>query len=219
EDYSPTLKNNSKICYHIGEGKVHVEVANQAKYDDVDLVVCCTHGASGFEESYIGSNAYRIVMYGTCPIITVRPNYRFRLPSNIIVMPIDSSRDTRQKVTFTSKFARLLGAEIHVLGLHSSSLSSIRRKVNSYVAQIQEFLYAEGVNHKTIIKEVDNITKATVAYAESVDADLISIMTEQESSTWSFFLGTYAQQMITSSDIPVLSITPKLLVKESFTQT
>jgi nucleotide-binding universal stress UspA family protein len=155
-------------------------------------------------------------MYGTCPIITVRPNYRFRSPSHIIVMPIDSSRDTRQKATFTAKLAKIVNAEVHVLGLYSSGLSSIRRKVDSYVAQMENYFTDEGVKSSARIIEADNITTAPITYAESVDADLISIMTEQESATWSFLIGTYAQQMISSADIPVLSITPKLLIKEKF---
>ena len=216
-EYSPKLKEGSKMTYRIRSGKVHIEIANQAKYDDVDLVVCCTHGASGFEEHYIGSNAYRIVMYCKCPVITVRPNYRFGLPSNIFVLPIDSSRDTRQKVPVTCELARIVQAEIHILGVYSSKLSSIRRKVDTYVAQVERFITAEGVKHTTTFVESEkNITKTIIAYAESVDADMISIMTEQESSAWSFLLGSYAEQMIGSSEIPVLSTTPKTLSTASF---
>ncbi len=209
-EHASTLKN-TKLSYRIREGKVHVEVANQAKYDDVDLVVCGTHGASGFEEHYIGSNAYRIVMYCECPVVTVRPNYRYNSASNIFVMPIDSSAGTRQKVPFTCELARRFGAEIHILGLYSSKLSSLKRKVDNYVAQVEKYIIEEGIQTKTVFLEADNITKTSISYAESVDADLISIMTEQESSSFSFLLGTYAEQMIGSSGIPVLSVSPKVL--------
>jgi nucleotide-binding universal stress UspA family protein len=215
-DYFPKLKDGSKMSYRIREGKVHHEVVNQAKYDDVDLIACGTHGASGFEEHYIGSNAYRIVMYSKSPVITVRPNYRFRSSSHIFVLPIDSSTDTRQKVPFTCKLARMAKAEIHILGVYSSKLSSIKRKVDNYVAQVEKFITEEDVKFTTVFRDADNITKTAIAYAESVDADLISITTEQESSAWSFLLGTYAEQMIGSSEIPVLSITPKVLATTSF---
>ncbi len=211
-EYTPKLKN-AKLLYRIREGKVHTEVANQAKYDDVDMVICCTHGASGFEEHFIGSNAYRIVMYCDCPVITVRPNYRYRAPSHIFVLPIDSSTATRQKVTFTCRLAKIADAEIHILGLYSSKLSSLKRKVDNYVAQVEKYVQEEKIQHKTTFLEADNLTKTIASYAESVDADLIAIMTEQESSSWSFLLGTYAEQMIGTSAIPVLSVTPKILTK------
>ena len=215
-DYTPKLKNGSKMMYRICHGKVHLEIAEQAKRDEVDLVVCCTHGASGFEETYIGSNAYRIVMYSKHPIITVRPNYRFQVPSGIYILPLDSSFSTRQKVPFTCRLAKLTNSEIHVLGLYSSKIQSIRSKVDNYMAQVQRYLSAEKMKHTIEFREADNVTKATLAYAESVNADLVSIMTEQESTAWSFLLGTYAEQMLSTATMPVLSIKPKQVLKSSF---
>jgi nucleotide-binding universal stress UspA family protein len=215
EDYLPKLKEGSSMVYHVRQGKVHIEVANQAKHDDVDMVICSTHGASGFEETYIGSNAYRLVMYCEKPIITVPPNYRFQVPSGIFVLPIDSSTDTRQKVPFTCQLAKSTNSEIHVLGVQTSNEPSTQKKVDDYVAQVANYLSKEGVKNTVAFKSASNVTKATLAYAQSVDADLISIMTEQESTTWSLLLGTYAQQMLSSASMPVLAIRPKQLSKLS----
>jgi nucleotide-binding universal stress UspA family protein len=215
EDYSPKLKEGSRMDYHIRQGRVHLEVANQAKYDDVDMLVCSTHGASGFEEAYIGSNAYRLVMHCKKPIVTVRPNYRFQVPSKIFVMPIDSSPETRQKVPFTCELAKITGSEVHVLGVQTSNDQSTQSKVSAYVAQVANYLSREGVKATVAFKPAGNITKATIAYAQSVDADLISIMNEQESSSWSLLLGTYAQQMLSSASMPVLTNTSRKLMKLS----
>ncbi len=51
----------------------------------------------------------------------------------------------------------------------------------------------------------DNLTDITLEYSNSVDADLISIMTEQEKSVSNLLLGSYAHQMINKASIPVLS--------------
>jgi hypothetical protein len=42
-----------------------------------------------------------------------------------------------------------------------------------------------------------------------MDANLISIMTQQESSTANLWMGSYVQQTINRSPIPVLCIRPK----------
>jgi nucleotide-binding universal stress UspA family protein len=215
-DYSPKLKNGSKITHRICQGKVHLEIANQAKYSHADMVVCCTHGASGFEETFIGSNAYRIVMYCKCPVITVRPNYRFQAPSNIFVLPITYSFDTRQKVPFTSALAKIFNAEIHILGLHSQKNSSLNAKVNAYVAQTEALLKRVDVVTKTIFRESGNLAKTVSSYAEEVNADLVSIMTEQEGGSQGFLLGTYAQQLLSASSMPILSVSPKVLKRASF---
>jgi len=57
--------------------------------------------------------------------------------------------------------------------------------------------------------EADNITEATIEYAKKIDANLISIMTEQETKTSNLWLGPYASQMVNHSPIPVLSIHPE----------
>ena len=51
----------------------------------------------------------------------------------------------------------------------------------------------------------DNLTDMTLDYSRIIDADLISIMTEQEKSLSNLLLGSYAHQMINQAYIPVLS--------------
>jgi nucleotide-binding universal stress UspA family protein len=53
------------------------------------------------------------------------------------------------------------------------------------------------------------MAKALLNYAHKVNADMVSIMTQQEHDISEFFLGSLAQNIIFSFDIPVLTITPK----------
>ena len=77
---------------------------------------------------------------------------------------------------------------------------------------LEEINKENKIKYVTEIKESDNITRSTLDYSESVDAGLIVIMTEQETTTANLFLGPYAQQMINHSTIPVLSVRSKELV-------
>jgi nucleotide-binding universal stress UspA family protein len=212
EKYREQL-NPGKITYKIRKGKVHIEVANQAKYSDAMIVVAGTHGISGFEEFWIGSNAYRIVTYAPCPVITVRTGYNFRDNIERIVVPIDSSLETRQKLTFSTKIAAYFGAEIHVVSLYSTSIKAVRQKVDNYTQQVKKYLQEENVKFKIEAINAENITNSTINYAKEVDADIIAIMTEQELTTANLFLGAYAQQMVNHSPIPVLSIHAKEYIR------
>ena len=71
EKYKDKL-TKGKFDYKLRKGKVYVEVAKQAKNVKAELLICGTHGISGFEEFWIGSNAYKIVIHSSCPVITVR---------------------------------------------------------------------------------------------------------------------------------------------------
>ncbi len=206
--YAPTLKTG-EITYKIRKGKVHIEVANQAKYSDAMMVVAGTHGVTGFEEFWIGSNAYRIVTYAPCPVITIRNDFAFKKDIEKIVLPIDDTLETRQKVPFATKISKYFGSEIHVVPVHSTTIKAVRQKIDNYTLQVSKYMEEENVSFVVNATTAENITNGTIDYAKSINADLIVIMTEQEMTTANLFLGAFAQQMVNHSPIPVLNIHAK----------
>ena len=202
-----------EITYKIRKGKVHIEVANQAKYSDAMLVIAGTHGVSGFEEFWIGSNAYRIVTYAPCPVITVRTDFDFQKDIKKIVVPIDSSLETRQKLPFSTKIAAYFNSEIHIVSLYSTTIKAVRQKVDNYTLQVKKYLQEENVNFIVEAIDAENVTNSIINYAKEIDADIIAIMTEQELTTANLFLGAYAQQMVNHSPIPVLNIHAKEYIR------
>jgi len=209
--YSKKLKG--KIDYKIRTGKVYQEISNQAKYSDANLIVAGTHGTSGFQAFWIGSNANRIVSIAPCPVITIRAGFKCMKKGVIqkIVLPIDSTKETREKVSHALRLAMYFGSEVHVLALHTTSIKTIHHKVESYANQVRKFIEDNnsGINIVTKSIKTDNISAATLKYVEEVNADMIAIMTEQETSTANIILGPYAQQMVNLSPVPVLSVHPK----------
>ncbi len=206
EKHQKDLKNG-KLEYKIRDGKVHVEVTNQAKYSDVSLIVLGTHGVSGYEEHFIGSNARRIVTSAPCPVLTIRKDYCHTKKIERIVLPIDTTNRSRQKVPFTTEIAKTFNAEIHVVG--TASANAEKKVVNKYTDQALKYISDRKV--KTVLHNTSKKASDLIAYAQNVDANIISIMTEQEPSTLSILLGAAAEQVVTHSPIPVLSIHPKEL--------
>jgi nucleotide-binding universal stress UspA family protein len=205
KEYSKKLNGN--IFYKLRKGKIYKEIANQAKYSDAYIIIAGSHGVSGFEAFWIGSNANKIVTYSPCPVLTIRVDFAIKKGIKKIVIPIDNTTTTRQKVPFTVELAKLFKSEVHILELQSSTLKSVRAKVNSYTKQVEDYLKKNDVKFKTIEIDTENITTATVNYAEENNADLIVIMTEQD--TANVWLGKYAQQMVNNSQVPVLTVHPK----------
>lgn len=205
--YQPKLKTG-KITFKLRKGKVYKEVANMAKYHDAYLVLAGAHGVSGFESFWIGSNANKIVANCECPVITIRDSFNVKKGLRKVVLPIDNSPSTRQKVPFAMEFAKCFCSEIHVLQLFSSNLKAIQAQVTSYSNQVVKYLQENDVKCVVETVKAENNTTATIKYAEEIGADLIIIMTEQESSG-NFILGPYAQQMVNNSPVPVMSVHPK----------
>lgn len=203
---------DSKIDFMIREGKVYKEIVNQATESEAWLIVAGTHGSSGFEEFWMGSNANRIVTASPCPVITIRSGVNVGRNLAKIVAPIDSSMETRQKIPYVSELAFMFDAEVHLLTLYTTTIEDVKRTIRSYTKQAADYLKEHKVKFVTVEMDSENISTSAIEYAQSIDANLIAIMTEQEKSAANLWLGPYAQQMVHHSPIPVLSIHPKELL-------
>ena len=212
EEYSPEL-GSGKMTYKIREGKVYKEIIHEAEDINADLIIVGTHGSSGFEEFWIGSNANKIVSATNKPIITIRGGVDIKRSLNRIVLPLDSTVETRQKLPFACALAKVCGAEMFVLSVYTTKVSQVRYRIDTYTDQVIEYLEDEGVKYTRDAIDADNLTKSTIGYAERVEANLIAIMTEQERTATNLWLGPYAQQMVNHSPFPVLSIHPKDLIR------
>jgi nucleotide-binding universal stress UspA family protein len=202
--YKEKVNLNFTLKYVIKEGKIFNEIADQAdKYEDV-LTVLSTHGTSGFEELFIGGNAYKITSHSRNPVITIR---RSKIPPNIdnIVLPLDITYQTREKVPYTTDLAKLFGSKIHLITIRLSNLKSIEKNLHQYAEQVALYLDSNKIPFTVEHLHGGNLTDLTLDYSWSVGADLISIMTEQEKSASNLLLGNFAHQMINKAFIPVLS--------------
>jgi len=197
-----------ELNYQIRKGKVYKEICAVADEIDAFLIVIGTHGSTGFEEFWIGSNANRVVSTSRKPIITIRAGVNIDKGLRKIVMPFDSTKVTRQKLPMTALLAKFFNAEVHILGMYTSKLDDIRYRIRNYVEQAKDYLKENDILYKEEFIETDHITEATIEYANKINANLISIMTEQETKTSNLWLGPYASQMVNHSPVPVLSIHP-----------
>ncbi len=207
EQYTPKLKNDSRLRYITKRGKIYREIVSQAQSYKDSVIIATTHGASGFEEFFIGSNVYKIVTATRRPVITIRK----KCPDAIkrIVLPIEIKGDSRQKVPYTAELAQFFKAKINIVGIHTSKNKRTRERVKAYCRQVSGYLHDKVEN---TVDEVhgDNTAELVVNYANTVRADLISIMTEQSSSI-NLILGNTAHMLLNKSDIPVLCISPREL--------
>ena len=123
------------------------------------------------------------------------------------MVPIDSSMETRQKLPYAAKIAKLFNSKVRILGLYTSE--SIITVVDKYIEQVEKYLVNLEIPYTIEKTACENITTATLEYSDSIKADMVVIMTEQEKSFSNLMIGSYAQQMIHHSMIPVLTIHPE----------
>ena len=191
------------------EGTICEEIIAAAEAEKVDLIVMGTHGTSGLSEMFLGSNANKVVTLSACPVLTVQSSAE-RIGFSNLLLPIDNSPHSRQKVNTAIYLAKSYGSSITLLGLVEEGNQSEASKFKIKLDQTAEFIKKEGVPVVTEMRLNGNLGKNTLAAARELKSDLIVIMTDQDENFSESFLGSYAQQIVNHSRIPVLSIKPKI---------
>ncbi len=212
ELFKEILKNyrqknkGKKLDYRLSKGKVYEEISKFATKINADLIFTGTHGVTGFEEYWIGSNAYRIVTHAPCPVITIRPNFKFRKEILNILMPIDNTLQSSRKVYVTADIAMAFGAEVQILAVHTSNLGSLKKQVDKHLKTAMAYLDKNGIRYRVHEISTNNVTQDTIDFAIRENVDLVAIMTEQETTQANVFLGTFARQLVNNCPVPVMSV-------------
>lgn len=203
-EYQQKIGPESKIKYIIKKGKIFREIVNQAESYKDSVISASTHGASGFEEFFVGSNAYKIISATIRPVLTIRKG---KCPSGIrkIVVPVKMHVDTRQKVPYAADIAELFGAEIHLISVSTSHNKRIVNRINAYVNQSSNYLKKRNIEHVTKKLFGENLANLASNYADAINADMVVIMSDREGG-WNALLGNYAHEMINVCPVPVLIV-------------
>lgn len=205
------IKNEYKIkvdCI-IKTGIPSNEIIDTIEEINADLVVMGTHGYSPLEELVIGSNALRVITKANCQVMTMSSEADHKGYSHILI-PIDSSAHSRQKVVYALELAKLFRAHVYAIALLNTDMEAKKPAMELILHQIGDLAKEKGVNYTSeVLTGLKNRAVATVNYAEKVNADLMVIMSDQDAEFSGFFLGPYTQQVIHLSKIPVITVKPE----------
>ena len=200
---------NREIDVKVREGNVVKEITNQAHYDDSSLIVVGTHGVSGFEDRWVGSNAYRLVSHAPCPVLTVRKETPL-LKDRTILLPIDHNRISRKIVPYVADFAKIMGAKILIVGVNEGSRWHLPGRIKLYVRQVERFLKKDPtlvVNSMTM--EGRNSTYYILEYANQNDVSFIALPVRKSINPFESFFNPHANELLNVSEIPVLVVPEK----------
>jgi len=193
----------------VKSGNPSSEIINVAKEIGASLVVMGTHGYSPLEELVIGSNALKVLTKSPCPTMAMSSEADHK-GYNKILLPIDTSAHTRQKVNYTLEMAKKFSAAVYAVALLNEGEQDEKPSIELILHQIDKLAKEKGVAfHSDVLSNVKNRATATVNYIEKINADLAVIMTDQDSEISGYFLGPYSQQVIHLSKVPIIAIKPE----------
>lgn len=193
----------------VGSGRRVSGITKFCKKNNIGLVVMGTEGSESVSNLMTGSNSHKVVSQSEIPVITVRSESHAQGYS-IILVPVDLSEHTRQKMIVAIQLAKQFSAKIELVALLNKKDSDEENKLWSIVRQIEKRLKEEEIAYSSELVRTDSPARSTIAIAERKRADLIITMTDQDSGGSVFASRSYDRELVDDSEIPVLSIPPEI---------
>ena len=196
-----------KVSPVVKVGNIFDDIGGVATEINARLIIMGTHGVKGFQH-ITGSFAIKVITNSSTPFIVVQKR-KIREGYGQIVLPMDMTKETKQKVELTIKMAHYFKSKVHIYTpLETGEFESNKVTRNMFFA-IKE-MEKNGIAYDTKVAEKSgNFVKQMLQYASSVDADLIAIVNSQEKGIPEFVAGMDERQIITNeAQIPVLSVNP-----------
>ncbi len=211
-----SLHDGIPVEASLQKGRVSSTINRVAREIRASFIIMGTRSSDNTDpvgKRMMGTNTSRVIRSATCPVITINGSEYYN-GCRSILLPMDLTKVTTQKVGWAIDIAKLYGANIRaVSALWSVNDSKIVGKLSKLMKEVRVEIEKAGVQCDTEIIKTPEGEKthvpAILEYARAKgDIDLIVIMTQQEFSIIEFFIGSNAQEFIRSSEIPIVSIVP-----------
>ena len=198
-----SIPSRTTINYISKEGKPYVELVNIAKDIDAGSIITKVDIKKGFK-LFNDNTAYHTVVTAPCPVFTLGDKVKIGQIKSILV-PLDTSSDTRQKIPIAMQIAKQSNATIHVVAFGTDRSDQEKTvKLQNYSDQSRNFLQEKGFKTVSNVIYGKNFLDMINEYAKK-NCDLLIITADEETSIFS----SASEKLIGSCPIPVLSIQPK----------
>ncbi len=197
----PYLKN---INFNeiVGHNEVFEDIAEAAEKNNVDCVIMGSHGASGFKEMFIGSNAEKVVRTCTKPVLIIKNKIEHFSPENF-VYATDFEQDGLAAFKRALKFAADLGANMQLLYINTpgnfNTTLQITNKMKDFVHNIDQ-----GEFTFTIYNDF-TVEKGILNFAKDNDADLLGMRTHGRKGISHFFNGSISEDLVNHANMPIVT--------------
>lgn len=204
-------EKNHNISTHIivRIGNIFEDIGDVASEISAGYIVMGTHGAKGMQK-IMGSHALKVISHSKVPFVIVQD----KGPSDTdtyddIVVPIDHSDVTKQKLQFASNIATHFGSKIHLF-VDLESDNFLQQKLNRELGFARKYYEEKGIAYDIAkASEHGNFKKQLVRHAATISADLIAIVNTQKGALLPDFFGSEEQEVIANdAEIPVLITNP-----------
>ena len=198
EDYLEGLKVSEIIQFEMAfDG-----ILNISRKNDVDLIVMGSHGASGFKEMFIGSNAEKVVRNSDIPVLIIKKE-EDNFQVNDFVFASNFSEEIKKPFAKVVEFANKFDSTLHLVMVNTPNNFQSSSAANDTMTKFLSNFNVSKV--ETHIYNETNVEKGILNFSDSINADLIGMSTHGRKGISHFFNGSISEDLVNHSNRPVIT--------------
>jgi nucleotide-binding universal stress UspA family protein len=173
-----------------------------SKKNNVDFIVMGSHGASGFQEMFIGSNTEKVVRSSEVPVLVIK-NETSDFKADHMIFASDFSEEIRKPFARFLTVAESFNSHLSLVMINtpnSFKSTAIAEKIMS------DFVERFNISkYSTHIYNDANVEKGILNFANSVKADVIGMCTHGRTGFSHFFNGSISEDLVNHTVRPVIT--------------
>ncbi len=186
--------------------KIFSELDDVAKEHQADLIVMGSHGSSGLQEVFVGSNTEKVVRTASVPVLVIKNDQEFTSTKGVFACDFKSeSLEVFKKAIHLFK---RLGIDtqlvyINLPGEYYKSTKQIEQQIVEFLVHLDKSydIYPEDI---TIYADY-SVEEGVFNYAKKIQAGIIGIPTHGRRGLAHFFSGSISEDIMNHSELPVIT--------------
>lgn len=190
-------------------GSIFEDIGDVASEIDATYIIMGTHGARGMQK-IMGSHALKVISNSKLPFVIVQnKNPKQKGTYDDIVVPVDYSEVTKQKLTVAANVAIAFDSKVHIF-YEKESDEFLQKKLDRELSFAKNYFSERNVSYTlNQSEESGNFKKQLIKFSSRIDADLIAIVNTQTGALLPDIFGNEEQEVIANdAEIPVLITNP-----------
>jgi nucleotide-binding universal stress UspA family protein len=196
-------KMSTKFCeipnmasFAIAQGPTSPMIRDYIEEKKIDLVIMGTHGATGMQEFFVGSNTEKIVRFSKAPVFAIRKAIPVSSIKNI-VFPTSLELNQTEFIKKVKALQEFFDATLHVLFLNTPFNFIREAELKDYAKHYK--LTNCTLNIRNERYEPDGI----ISFVKEMKADMLAMGTHKRKGLSHFINGSVTEDVVNHIECPV----------------
>ncbi len=177
-------------------------IIDSCKKNNVDIIIMGSHGSSGFEELFIGSNAEKVVRTSKQPVLVIKEDCNI-FGVNDFVYATNFDNEDKPSLLAAHEFAKSIGAKLHLVWVNTANgfktTYETEEKMNNMISNLPIDNYSLNIYNDITVE------KGILNFAGSLNAGMIGISTHGRKGISHFINGSLGEDVVNHAKRPVLT--------------